>query len=118
MSGRLSKKAFEVVGITPGAARAVGVLAASAILLTGTVPGIATAKTTASVAASAACRVVPGSVTAGGDETGLIVTATSPPTVQQTTNSTDIYPDGQVRLSGTMANDPDIPGSGGRIWGN
>ncbi len=90
---------------------------ATAVLLTGTVPGIASAKTTAPVAASAACFVVPGSVTAGGDQTAAVVTATSPPTVYHHPTNTDIYPDGQVRLSGTIENDPDITGTGGRFSG-
>jgi hypothetical protein len=30
---------------------------------------------------------------------------------------TDIYPDGQVRLSGMITNDPDIPSTGGLFWG-
>ncbi|WP_410790106.1 hypothetical protein [Kribbella sp. C-35] len=54
---------------------------------------------------------------AGGDHTATIVTATSPPTVQQNGRFTDIYPDGQVRLSGTVSSDPDVTGTGGRIWG-
>ncbi len=82
---------------------------AAALLLTGTAPGIATAKTTAPVSASRACSVVPGSVTAGGDHTHTVVTATSPPTVSSHPTNTDIYPDGQVRLSGTISLDPDTP---------
>jgi hypothetical protein len=91
--------------------------AATALLLAGTVPGVATAKPTAGVAASAACSVVPGSVTAGGNHTATVVTATSPPTVSHHPTYTDIYPDGQVRLSGTIENDPDITGTGGRFSG-
>jgi hypothetical protein len=91
--------------------------AATAILLTGTGTGVATARTTAGTAASAACRMAPGSVTAGGDHTRTIVTATSPPTVQETPVYTDIYPDGQVRLSGSLENDPDVTGTGGRFSG-
>ncbi|WP_238155655.1 hypothetical protein [Kribbella soli] len=91
--------------------------AATAILLTGAGTGVATARTTAGTAASAACRLAPGSVTAGGDHTRTIVTATSPPTVQQTPVYTDIYPDGQVRLSGSLENDPDVTGTGGRFSG-
>jgi hypothetical protein len=103
MSGRLSTARWAV---------------AAALLLTGTAPGIATARTTAAVAASGACSVAPGSVTAGGDHPGMLVTATSPPTVRQTAAYTDIYPDGQVRLSGTFASDPDVTGTGGVLWGN
>jgi hypothetical protein len=62
--------------------------------------------------------LVAGSVTAGGDHPSLLVTATSPPTARVVRSFPDIYPDGQVRLSGTIANDPDITGTGGLYWGN
>jgi len=92
--------------------------AATALLLTGAAPGIADAGTTIPAAGSAACKVLPGSVTAGGDHPSLVVTATSPPTAHVIRSFSDIYPDGQVRLSGTIANDPDITGTGGLYWGN
>jgi hypothetical protein len=90
-------------------------LAATALLLTGAVPGVAEAGTTTT---SAACKLLAGSVTAGGDHPSLVVTATSPPTAYVIRSYPDIYPDGQVRLSGTVANDPDITGTGGLYWGN
>ncbi|WP_371402776.1 hypothetical protein OHA10_33410 [Kribbella sp. NBC_00662] len=90
--------------------------AAAALLLTGAVPGVAEAGSTVSTAG--ACSLVAGSVTAGGDHPSLLVTATSPPTARVVRSFPDIYPDGQVRLSGTIANDPDITGTGGLYWGN
>ncbi|WP_329000800.1 hypothetical protein OHA18_41010 [Kribbella sp. NBC_00709] len=98
--------------------------AVAALLLTGLVPGAAhagttvAAGTTATAAASAACYALAGSVTAGGDHPSLLVNSTSPPTARVIRSYPDIYPDGQVRLSGTIANDPDITGTGGLYWGN
>jgi hypothetical protein len=103
MSGRLSTARWAAV---------------TALLLTGTVPGVAAAETTASAGASAGCFVIPGSVTAGGDHTATVVMSTSPPTVRANPGFSDIYPDGQVRLSGAIANDPDITGTGGAYYGN
>jgi hypothetical protein len=91
--------------------------AATALLLTGAVPGVAEAGTTAAAATSAACSVLAGSVTAGGDHPSLLITAGSPPTARVIRSFPDIYPDGQVRLSGTIANDPDITGTGGAYFG-
>jgi hypothetical protein len=102
MSGRpisTAVAALLVLTITPGAARASGTEASG------------------QAAATAACRMVPGSVTAGGDHTSRAITAGSPPTVQNGRGFTDIYPDGQVRLSSMIANDPDVTGTGGRFWG-
>jgi hypothetical protein len=62
--------------------------------------------------------MVPGSVTAGGDHTSVLVTPGSPPAARVIHTFSDVYPDGQVRLSGTVANDPDVTGTGGLIWGN
>jgi hypothetical protein len=89
-------------------------------------PGVADASETAAVGGAgasarttvaAACLMVNGSVTAGGDHTATVITAGSPPTVRVKTPFTDIYPDGQVRLSSMIANDPDIPSTGGLFWG-
>ncbi|MFI5694662.1 hypothetical protein ACIA58_22605 [Kribbella sp. NPDC051586] len=91
---------------------------AIALLVTGSVPGVAHAEATAGTAASAACFVIPGSVTAGGDHTATVVTATSPPSVRANPGFSDIYPAGQVRLSGMIANDPDITGTGGAFYGD
>lgn len=102
MSGRpiaAAVAALLVLTITPGAARASGTEAS----------GQATATT--------ACRMVPGSVTAGGDHTARVVTAGSPPAVLEYWGFTDIYPDGQVRLSSIITNDPDITGTGGLFSG-
>ncbi|WP_344848077.1 hypothetical protein [Kribbella ginsengisoli] len=102
MSGRpisAAVAALLVLTITPGAARASGTQAS----------GQATA--------TAACAVAPGSVTAGGDHTARGITAGSPPTVREGRTFTDIYPDGQVRLSSMIANDPDVTGTGGVFWG-
>jgi hypothetical protein len=90
--------------------------AATALLLTGIAPGVADAGTTGTTAG--ACQLLVGSVTAGGDHPSLRVTATSPPTTLLMRSYPDIYADGQVRLSGTFANDPDITGTGGLYWGN
>ncbi|NEA33661.1 hypothetical protein G3I17_18590 [Streptomyces sp. SID13031] len=61
--------------------------------------------------------MVLGSVTAGGDHTARVITAGSPATVRESRGFTDIYPDGQVRLSSMIANDPDITSTGGLFWG-
>jgi len=74
MSGRLSKAAvaaFLIVGFTPGAAQA---------------------GTSADTTATVACKMEPGSVTAGGDHTARVITAGSPPTMQEKRRYTDIYP--------------------------
>ncbi|MDX6281484.1 MAG: hypothetical protein QOH03_2555 [Kribbellaceae bacterium] len=102
MSGRLSAAAVAallVLTIAPGAARASGTEAS----------GQATA--------TAACQIGPGSVTAGGDHTARGITAGSPPTVQNGRDFTDIYPDGQVRLSSMITTDPDVTGTGGVFYG-
>ncbi|MFI5708493.1 hypothetical protein [Kribbella sp. NPDC051620] len=98
MSGRpiaAAVAALLVLTITPGAARASGTQAS----------GQATA--------AAACAIALGSVTAGGDHTTSGIIAGSPPTVQEGRTFTDIYPDGQVRLSSMIAIDPDVTGTGG-----
>ncbi|MEV6412409.1 hypothetical protein [Kribbella sp. NPDC051718] len=98
MSGRpiaAAVAALLALTITPGAARASGTEAS----------GQATA--------TAACAIGLGSVTAGGDHTASGIIAGSPPTVQEGRTFTDIYPDGQVRLSSMIAIDPDVTGTGG-----
>ncbi len=108
MSGRLSTAggvavaALLVIAVVPGAADASG--------------AGASARTSAN-AATAACTMVPGSVTAGGDHTARVITAGSPAVVREKKTYTDIYPDGQVRLSSMIANDPDVTGTGGLFWG-
>ncbi|MEV0288937.1 MULTISPECIES: hypothetical protein [unclassified Kribbella] len=57
-------------------------------------------------------------MTAGGDHTARVITAGSPPTVQQKPRYTDIYPDGQPRLSSLIVNDPEIPNFGGGYHGH
>jgi len=99
MSGRLSKAAVAallVVGVTPGAAHAVD------------------AGTSAPARASAGCYVHVGSVTAGGDHTGKMVTVGAAPTDRL---DTGVYPDGAVRVSGSLEADPDIIGYGAWIGG-
>ncbi|MFI5690828.1 hypothetical protein ACIA58_03225 [Kribbella sp. NPDC051586] len=71
--------------------------------------------------ASAACVVKVGSVTAGGDVLRKLVWATSPLTVTNQDGSSgdlNVFPDGQVRLSGSMVVSPDAPeGYGGSVTG-
>ncbi len=99
MSGRLSKAAVAalvVIGVTPGAAQAVG------------------AGSSATAQASAGCAVHVESVTAGGDHAGKTVTVGA---AQSERSYTDIYPDGAVRVSGSMESNPDVTGFGGWIGG-
>ncbi|MEU4191801.1 hypothetical protein AB0E69_07885 [Kribbella sp. NPDC026611] len=99
MFGRLSKAAvaaFLVVGITPGAAQAVG------------------AGTSATAQASAGCYVHVGSVTAAGDHAGKLVTVGAASTDRL---DTGVYPPGAVRVSGSMQADPDVIGYGAWIGG-
>ncbi|TCM38177.1 hypothetical protein [Kribbella sp. VKM Ac-2568] len=81
---------------------------AAALLAAGIVPGAADAATTQPAAATAACRLTVGSVTPGGDHRFRTVAATAPITVQSQSLYSGIYPDGQVRLSGSTASDPDV----------
>ena len=61
--------------------------------------------------AAEACTVRLGSVTAGGDHRMQGMTATSPPTrAYDQLVGRDVYPDGQVRLSGPMTADPNAGG--------
>ena len=82
---------------------------AAALLLAGAIPGTANAATTRPARPPRACRMLVGSVTPGGNHTSTLLTATSPITSQVLRVRENIYPDGQVRLSGVMATDPDIP---------
>jgi hypothetical protein len=81
---------------------------AAALLAAGIVPGAADAATTQAGAVTAACRLTVGSVTPGGDHRFRAVAATSPITVQDQSLWSGIFPDGQVRLSGSTASDPDV----------
>ena len=93
--------------------RTAGVLGA-AVLAAGLLPGTAmgTPSTT-----SAQCRVSLGSVSATGDHQWQEVIATSPPTNgAPAVVISDLYPDGQVRLSTTMVQEP-TPG-GLRVHGH
>jgi hypothetical protein len=99
MSGRLSKAAvaaFLVMGVTPGAAYAVGAGAA------------------ATAQASAGCYVHVGSVTAAGDHSGKLVTVGA---ASSDGLDTGVYPPGAVRVSGSLEEDPDVTGYGGSING-
>jgi hypothetical protein len=81
---------------------------AAALLAAGIVPGAADAATTQAGAVTAACRLTVGSVTPGGDHRFRTVAATAPITVQNQSLYSGIYPDGQVRLSGSVAVNPDL----------
>lgn len=81
---------------------------AAALLAAGIVPGAADAATTQAGAVTAACRLTVGSVTPGGDHRFRTVDATSPITVRNQALYSGIYPDGQVRLSGSVAVNPDL----------
>jgi hypothetical protein len=54
------------------------------------------------VTTAAACRVSVGSVTAGGTNMMRAIVASSPPAAGSEVMGSDLYPDGQVRLSGPM----------------
>jgi hypothetical protein len=82
------------VGFTPGAAQAAG------------------------TSAAAACSVEVGSVTAGGDHATRVITAGSPPTVQDKPRYDDLFPEGLPRLSTLFTHDPDVPGFGGAYSGH
>jgi len=95
-----------------------GRMTAAAVLVTGLLavaPGGATAGGTT---ATAACKVEPGSVTAAGDHTHRVITAGSPPTVQEKPRYTNLFPEGLPRLSTVFFNDPDVPGFGGAYAGH
>jgi hypothetical protein len=92
-----------------------GRTAAAALLMATIAPSVADAsetKASAQATATAACTMVSGSVTAGGDHTARVITAGSPPTVREKSRYTDIYPDGQLRLSSLIANDSVAPSPG------
>ncbi|MFG1812386.1 hypothetical protein ACGFIF_01355 [Kribbella sp. NPDC049174] len=83
---------------------------AAALMLAGTISATADAATSRAGAIAAACGLGVGSVTPGGDHTSTWLTATSPITSRPGAVRKNIYPDGQVRLSGAMATDPDVTG--------
>jgi len=62
--------------------------------------------------------MVSGSVTAGGDQTARVITAGSPPTAQEKTRYTDIYLDGQPRLSSLIGNELVLPSPGRTYYGH
>jgi hypothetical protein len=95
-----------------------GRMAAAAALVTGMLAGAPGEALAADTTATVACKMEPGSVTAGGDHTARVITAGSPPTVQEKRRYTDIYPDGQVRLSGLIAYDPEVLNFGGGYFGH
>ena len=72
----------------------------------------------ANLAHHSSCKIEPGSVTAGGDHTHRVITAGSPPTVQEKTRYTDLFPEGRPRLSSLFFNDPIVPGTGGAYSGH
>jgi hypothetical protein len=93
-------------------------MAAAAALVTGMLAGAPGEALAADTTATVACTMKPGSVTAGGDHAARVITAGSPPTVQEKRRYTDIYPDGQPRLSSLIANDPVVTGFGGAYYGH
>lgn len=95
-AGRAAVAALLALGVTPGAAQAAG------------------AETSAASQASAACRAVVGSVTAGGGHAGKEVGSGSATELE---TYADVYPAGAVRVSGSMEEDPDVIGYGGRVGG-
>jgi hypothetical protein len=97
MSGRpiaAAVAALLVVTIAPGAARASGPVASAGV----------------SAAAPTACYAGIGAITAGGGYRGTSVWATSPATATVDKEYTDIYPDGAVKVSGSVSQDPDVIG--------
>ncbi len=95
-----------------------GRTAAAAALVTGMLAGAPSEALAADTTATVACKLEPGSVTAGGDHTARVITAGSPLTVQEKRRYTDIYPDGQSRLSTVIFNDPVVPSTGGGYFGH
>ncbi|TDW24460.1 hypothetical protein EV650_3339 [Kribbella kalugense] len=72
----------------------------------------------ADTTATAGCAMVSGSVTAGGDQTARLITAGSPPTVQEKTRYPDIFTAGQVRLSSVVSNGLVLPSPGRMYYGH
>jgi hypothetical protein len=93
-------------------------MATAAALVTGMLAGAPGKALAADTTAAAACTMVSGSVTAGGDHTARVITAGSPPTAQEKTRYTDIFPDGQVRLSGLIGNGLVLPSPGRMYYGH
>jgi hypothetical protein len=93
-------------------------MAAAAALMTGMLSVAPDKALAADTTATAACALQAGSVTAGGDQTTSVITAGSPATVQDKNRFTDIYPDGQPRLSSVFADEPITPGSGRGYYGH
>jgi hypothetical protein len=87
--------------------RVIGMMG-TAVLAVGLLPGAAVATPGA---AAEACQLNLGSVTATGDHRSQVLAATSPPTrTSDHVLGRDVYPDGQVRLSGSMVADPNAAG--------
>ncbi|MEV5967281.1 hypothetical protein AB0L70_36265 [Kribbella sp. NPDC051952] len=95
-----------------------GRLAAAAALMTGMLAGPPGEALAADTAATAGCTMTSGSVTAGGDHTARVITAGSPPTVQEKSRYADIYPAGQPRLSSLIGNELVLPSPGRGYYGN
>jgi hypothetical protein len=89
------------------AAMVTGMLAAA--------PGQALA---ADTSATAACKLEVGSVTTGGDHTHRVITAGTPPTVQEKPRYAALFPEGLPRLSTLFFNDPVVEGFGGAYAGH
>ncbi|WP_020388034.1 hypothetical protein [Kribbella catacumbae] len=71
------------------------------------------------VAASAVtCGIRPGAVTAGGDHREITINATSPVSASFGRTFSNIYPDGQVKLSTSIELSPDTGASGWVVMGS
>ncbi|WP_238174228.1 hypothetical protein [Kribbella kalugense] len=95
-----------------------GRLAAAAALMTGMLATAPSEALAADTTATAGCAMVSGSVTAGGDQTARLITAGSPPTVQEKTRYPDIFTAGQVRLSSVVSNGLVLPSPGRMYYGH
>jgi hypothetical protein len=87
------------------------VLTGAAALVVPTQAGVAAAEGTA-----AACSLMAEAVTATGDDTESVVTASTPPSKRLTSTVVGVYQPGQVRLATTFVHEPDIPGMDVSGW--
>jgi len=87
-----------------------GLAAAAAVLLTTALTPPAQAQVATAEGTAATCTMDVGSVTTAGDHTYRRITAGSPPTIAAIPRrvATGVYAPGQVRLSSTFVNEPDL----------
>jgi hypothetical protein len=95
-----------------------GRMTAAAALLAGMLAGTTGEALATDTTVAAACTIESGSVTTAGDHTHRVITAGSPPTVQEKPQYTDLFPEGLPRLSTLFFNDPVVPGFGGAYAGH